>query len=95
MASFPYVDRQGTTWMILAGLPVDFPEGGENDGPFAGLTFRASTGEVRVLPRAASPRRARAGLRVPFSGTRTQTRGLESAYWEELLRHAIAWPPKR
>ena len=93
MASFHFVDSQGTAWMILAGLPADVPDAGDDHGPLAGLTFHASTGELRVLPRAAIPRRASASIPVASLGTRSRVRGLQSADWEALLRHAIVWPP--
>lgn len=57
MAGSHFIDSQGTGWMILPGVPDGYPEGGEGHGLLAGLTFRASTGEVRVLPRAGIPRR--------------------------------------
>ena len=82
MAAFRFIDHDGTDWMILPGLPADFPDGGERHGPVAGLTFRSGAGEIRVLPRAAFPRRASARVRRP-----------ESADWENLLRQAVVWPP--
>ena len=93
MAGFHFVDHDGIDWMILAGLPADFPDGGEGRGPMAGLTFRAGTGEVRVLPRAAIPRRASVEISVAPLGTRSRVRGAEPADWEELLLHAVVWPP--
>lgn len=92
MTGFYFVDQNGTDWMILGGLPADFPDGGE-DGPTAGWTFRAGTGEVRVLPRAAIPRRPSAEIPVTPLAPRVRVRELEPAHWEELLRHAIVWPP--
>lgn len=93
MAGFHFVDHQGTGWMILPGLPADFPDGGEARGPFTGLTFRANTGELRVLPREAIPRRASSEIFVALRGTRSRVRNPEPADWEELLRHAVVWPP--
>lgn len=93
MTGFNFVDRHGTAWMILAGLPADFPDGGEGHGPIAGFTFRASTGELRVLPRAAIPRRGSMDISVSPLGTRSRVRAPEPAHWEELLAHAVAWPP--
>ena len=93
MAGLHFVDRHGTGWMILAGLPTDFPDGGEGRGPGAGLTFRADTGELRVLPRAAIPRRASSEIPLAPLGTRSRVRAQDAAEWEELLRHAVAWPP--
>lgn len=93
MAAFHFIDHTGTDWMIFAGLPADFPDGGAGHGPVAGLTFRAGTGGVRVLLRAAIPRRASADIAVRPAGTGSRVAGLEPGECEELLRHAIAWPP--
>lgn len=93
MAGFQFIDSHGTGWMIVAGLPADFPDVGEEHDAFAGLTFHASTGELRVLPRAAIPRRASVEIDVPPLGTRSRVRQPESAEWEELLQHAVLWPP--
>lgn len=93
MTGLHFVDRDGTDWMIIGGLPADFPSGGEVDGPVAGLTFRAGTGEVRVLPRVAIPRRSSIDIPVPPLGMRSRVRAPEHADWEELLRYAVAWPP--
>lgn len=92
MVSFHFVDSHGTGSMVLPGLPANYPDAGEEDELLAGLTFRASTGEVRVLPRAAVPRRASADIVVAALGTRSRVRGLETADWEPLLRHALVWP---
>jgi hypothetical protein len=93
MSGFRFIDSSGTDWMILAGLPADFPDGGEGHGPLAGVTFRAGTGQVRVLPLAAIPRRASAEIAVAPLGSGSRVRGSESADWEALLRHAVVWPP--
>lgn len=93
MTGFHFVDHNGTDWMILAGLPADFPNAGEEDGPPAGLTFRAGTGEIRVLLLGATPRRASAEISVPPLGTGSRVRDLEHADWEHLLQHAEVWPP--
>jgi hypothetical protein len=93
MASFHFVDSQGTAWMILAGLPADVPEGSDGQGALPGLTFRASTGELRVLPRAAFPRTASTAMPVALFGTGSRVHALQSADWEALLRQAIVWPP--
>ena len=92
MASFQFIDSQGTGWMILPGLPADHPDAGERGGSFAGLTFRASTGEVRVLPRAAIPHQVSADPLVAPLGMRARVRRLEPADWEGLLRQAREWP---
>ena len=93
LAGFRFIDHDATDWMILAGLPEDFPDGGEGHGPVAGLTFRSGKGEVRVLPRAAIPRRASSEISVAPLGTRVRVRAPEPAALEELLRHAVVWPP--
>ena len=93
MAGFHFVDSHGMAWMILAGLPTDVPDSGDGHGPMAGLTFRSTTGEVRVLPRVTIPRSASAAITVaPFS-TQPRVNAPQSADWEALLRHAIVWPP--
>ena len=79
--------------MVLGGLPVDFPDGGEGHGLMAGLTFRANSGEVRVLPRAAIPRRASFEIPVPPIGARSRVTRSQSVHLEELLQHALVWPP--
>jgi hypothetical protein len=93
MGEFRFIDSSGTDWMILAGLPADFPDGGEGHGPPAGLTFRAGTGEVRVLPLAAIPRRASAEIPVAPLGSRSRLRASQPADWEALLQYAVVWPP--
>src|SRR5690348_15026724 len=93
MAGFHFVDRQGTGWMILAGLPADFPDGGEDRGPVGGMTFRASTGALRVLPLAAIPRRASVEISVAPLGTGSRLRAPQPADWEALLQYAVEWPP--
>ncbi|HKW09400.1 MAG TPA: hypothetical protein VJO33_03410 [Gemmatimonadaceae bacterium] len=96
MVSFQFVDANGLAWMILPGLPADYPDIGEdpNDNPLpTGLTFRASTGEVRVLPRAAIPRRVSSPHPLPSLGTTSRVPRPEPLDWEELLRHALVWPP--
>ena len=47
-----FVDANGIVWHIFAGLPANFPNTEHRTTgkmPRAGLTFRSSTGEVRVL----------------------------------------------
>ena len=93
MAGFRFIDDHGTDWMIIPGLPADFPDGGEGHGPVAGLTFRAGTGEVRVLPRAAIPRTVSGEITVAPLGMRSRVRQPTPADWQDLLRHAVVWPP--
>lgn len=96
MVSFQFVDSGGTTWMVLPGLSADYSDAGESrdESPLLmGLTFRADTGELRVLPRAAIPRHARFPATLPPIGTRSRVSSLDPLDWEELLRHALAWPP--
>lgn len=92
MVSFHFVDLEGTEWMVVPGLPADYPDVGEDIVP-AGFTFRSSTGEVRVLPRAAIPRRASMPTSVPRLGTSSRVANVEPSHWEDLLRHALPWPP--
>ena len=89
---FHFVDSQGTAWTILAGLPADVPDSSDGRGPMAGLTFRSSSGELRVLPRGAIPRSASAEMTVGPFGAQSRIRTPWSADWEALLRRAIAWP---
>jgi hypothetical protein len=93
MAGFHFIDHAGTSWMVLAGLPADFPDESEGDGSLSGLTFRAETGEVRVLARAAIPRLASIAIPLELLGTQSRLRGPKPANWEALLRRAVAWPP--
>ena len=91
-----FVDANGIDWMIVPGLPADYPdvgEGGADSSLFPGITFRASTGEIRVLPRAAIPRRVQIEFPLPRLGVRSRTHQPEVVRWEELLRHALVWPP--
>ena|SRR5437762_8786602 len=96
MVSFQFVDANGTAWMILPGLPADYPAVGADVADplgFAGLTFRANTGEVRVLPPAAISRRGSVEFSLPRLGRKSRVRRPEFPDWEELLRHALVWPP--
>lgn len=89
-----FVDANGVEWRVFAGLPADYPDTGDRDGDrLAGLTFRSSTGEVRVLPRAATPRRGIVPGVLPTSGGRAPAARAEAPGWEELLRAALVWPP--
>jgi hypothetical protein len=95
MPSFSFVDSQGIAWMVLTALPAAYRSAGEaavNDGPLVGFTFRSSTGEVRVLPRAAFPRRASVDIIVTPLGSSPRMRPVAPGDWEELLRHAVKWP---
>ena len=92
MPGWIFVDREGTPWMIVPGLPTDFPDGGDPDERFAGLTFRAATGQVRVLPRAAIPRRVSNAFPVAPLGSRSSVHTPEPPEWEALLREAVVWP---
>ena len=92
MPGWMFVDRGGTSWMVLAGLPTDFPDGADLDEPFTGLTFCAATGEVRVLPRAAIPRRASNEIFVAPLGSGSRVRAPKPLDWEAWLRHAVVWP---
>ena len=90
-----FVAADGTVWHIFAGLPPDYPDTGDRSargGPQAGLTFRSGTGEVRVLPRAAIPRRAPIPADLSVShASRLPTPRIETPGWEELLRLALSW----
>jgi len=90
MTGIHFIDRDGEHWMVLAGLPDAHPDAHFNDGigPFTGVTFRASTGELRVLTRAAM-RDLSAGDAPPEMTTRGDK---ASAHWEQLLQRAAPWP---
>ena len=90
-----FVAADGTVWHIFEGLPKDYPETGDRaaGGPQAGLTFRANTGEVRLLPRAAILRPVWLPAISAPPGTKMQTSRMEIPDWEDLLRHAVSWPP--
>ena len=90
-----FIDAHGTTWRIYDGLPADYPDTGDltPSGSQAGLTFRASSGEVFVLPRAAIPRRGRMPpVPVPL-GAKQPTDQPAAPSWQELLQLALPWPP--
>jgi hypothetical protein len=88
-----FVDAQGTTWRIFAGLPADWPDTGEQpgSGAHAGLTFRAGTGEVRVLPQAVIPRRVSTSSLTVSLGSKQPVHTPDTPDWEELLRLAVPW----
>lgn len=90
-----FVDANGIVWHIFAGLPADFPDTERTAKmPRAGLTFRSSTGEVRVLPWPAIPRRVQMPTPLPAPhGTRAPVPCVEVPVWEQLLRSALVWPP--
>ena len=89
-----FVDANGVVWHIFAGLPASFPDTTTANMARAGLTFRSSTGEVRVLPWPAIPRRLRLPT-GPFTSHATMlpVSRVEVPVWEQLLASAIAWPP--
>ena len=89
-----FVDAHGTTWRIYAGVPADYPDTGEQpgSGSQAWLTFRAGTGEVRVLPRAVIPRRVSTSSPTVSLGTKQPAHTPATPDWEELLRLAVPWP---
>ena len=96
MTSFDFVDSSGTSWMVLAALPANHPavdESAEGRAVPAGFTFRSSTGEVRVLPRAAVPRGEKTPMPLLPLGTKTRVSSLEPLDWEDLLHRALVWPP--
>jgi len=78
--------------MVLPGLPLSYPGAVDDEGPLPGLTFRADSGELRVLPRAAFPGTV-GEIVVPPRGGRSRVRSVGSADWEALLRRATLWPP--
>ena len=91
MVSFQFTDSSGTSWMVLPGLPLSYPNALDDESPVPGLTFRADSGELRVLPRAWIPRPA-GEIVVPLA-RRSRVPGVGRTDWEELLRRATRWPP--
>lgn len=95
MVSFRFTDQRGVSWMVIPSLPADYPDTGEREDPGLprGFTFRSDGGELRVLPRAAVPRRVSHPVRLPPLGTRSRVPQVESLDWTELLARSIPWPP--
>lgn len=97
MARSDFVAADGTVWHVFAGLPANYPATGDRvavgDGR-AGLTFRADTGEVRVLPRAAIPRTVHLPAVLNASpGARMPVPREEIPDWEALVQEALVWLP--
>jgi hypothetical protein len=88
--AFHFVDQRGASWMVLPGLPESHPDAAIDDS-FPGLTFRASTGELRVLLRPMMPSGA-AGLVIPALGTAPRLRAPSVADWQALLEQTTPWP---
>lgn len=85
MASISFVDADGRSWLVLPGLPEDYPAA-KSGSSLPGLTFCADDGETRVLPGADfPPHRGVAGR-----GAGSTARRLEFA---ALLPYARPWPP--
>ena len=85
MASFPFVDADGRSWLALIGLPSDHPAAGAG-GPLRGLTFYADGGETRVLPAAD----------LLTHGTGVSGAARFAPRWLDfagLLPYAHPWPP--
>ena len=85
MASFPFVDADGRSWLALVGLPAGHPAEGAG-GPGPGLTFFADGGETRVLPAADFPPHD-----MVVAGPERHTP--HSLDFAALLRYAHSWPP--
>jgi hypothetical protein len=91
MVAFHFVDRSGQSWMIVPGLPIDHPAA-DADEPLPGLTFRAASGELRVLARASMRRPASSEIIVPPFGAGPRALPPAAPDWESLLSQATAWP---
>lgn len=95
---FCFVDRQGVSWMVLLGLPDGHPSHEELEGGgagFAGLTFRASHGVLRVLARSEIPASLAIGLVIPTPSTVERARHPDVSDWEALLERSTPWPQTR
>lgn len=93
---FHFIDRRGVDWMVIPGLPAGHPDANEGAEALApipiGFTFRASTGELRVLARAEIRRTAALMPNVaPWRGG-PRLHQVTTADWESLLDQARPWP---
>lgn len=95
MARSDFIAADGTVWHIFAGLPANYPDTGDRavpGGAQAGLTFRAETGEIRVLPRAAIPRTVQLPPNELESARQQPALRPDTPDWEDLLQRALVWP---
>lgn len=88
-----FTDLNGVGWMILPGLPEGHPANQHADTPlpFTGMTFRASTGELRVLLWRDVARRRTADWTIAPLGTAPRVRGVGKPDWQALLAKATPW----
>ena len=91
MLSQSFRDANGVPWMVLPGLPAEHPDA-DVHRPFAGLTFHANTGEVRVLPLREIPRAHSADFDpLPWSAGDRMRQSPKLDY-ASLLARATPWP---
>ena len=86
---YRFIDREGVDWVVAPGLPVGHPAA-DDSGLFCGITFRASTGELRVLPRDRMKRPSAAEIEVPPLGSGSRV-AMHSPDWAALLAEATPW----
>ena len=87
--AYHFIDAAGIDWMVIPGLPADHLAANDSN-PFCGITFRASTGEVRVLPRDRMKRPTSAEIEVASLGSGSRV-AMHSQDWEALLAQATPW----
>jgi hypothetical protein len=96
MMAFHFVDSRGISWMVIPSLPANHPDASDGNDtvsvPPTGFTFRASTGELRVLPRAEIRRVSALAINVAPLKVGPRLHQVTDADWEALLNQARRWP---
>jgi hypothetical protein len=89
-----FIDSHGTDWMVIRGLPAGHPaaDAGAGPGMSLGFTFRAGTGELRVLPLAELRRTAAPPPNVAPWRVVPRPHHAKAADWQALLEQARPWP---
>lgn len=92
--TFQFIDSRGMDWMVIPGLPADYPIADEDPhaAMLIGFTFRAGTGELRVLPRAEIGRSTARSPNVAPWRIGPRFHQVTTADWEALLDQARPWP---
>ncbi|HEX4469357.1 MAG TPA: hypothetical protein VH080_07465 [Gemmatimonadaceae bacterium] len=92
--TFHFIDSHGIDWMVIPGLPADHPAAEAASDALAwipmGFTFRASTGELRVLLRGEIRDMPMPNVAPWRVGPRLHQ--VTTADWEALLDQARPWP---
>jgi hypothetical protein len=93
MPAWHFIDPQGVAWMVLAGLPEEYPVSAapRDIAGFGGFTFRSSSGELRVLAADSMPRPHSADINVPPYGSGSRISPFAVSYWNALLSKASSW----